>query len=256
MNHHNEASAEILKQALTMAFSLGAHARETDTGCLPVGADVVTLKRYTDEALAALTAQRVAAGTTVDQQQTGVYGKFTVCRVDGRDAPGGDRYGADYFVLDVTHDRFAKPALAAYAQACSGGYALLGQDLVMRYDLGDFSEMTQPEATLCELPPCGVPDTPPAVREWVELASAIVRQQLTGAITASLWAYRLGSTEYLSCDLTDEAGAAWPLTIVAAGTPKVSGPVDEPHTTDLAEALHLAALLVKALGATATFGRE
>lgn len=398
MNHHNEATAEILKQALTMAFSLGANARDTDAGCLPVGADVVTIHRYTDEALAALAAQRVPASVAVDQQQTGVYGKFAVRRVDGRDAPGGDRHGADYFVLDVTHDRFAKPALVAYAQACAGDYALLAQDLVTRYDLGDSGELiqpaeqddydidlsdleaegkrvyrithhynignqdvyvedptgevdgkrialycwykacdwfgtgalisdlgiasvmvsfygfrhcathpfsttvdlyhdaegigaenyqalmndaslhrdglreamaphiegaempvsqtlTQPAAPLCELPPCGVPDTPPAVNEWVEQASAAVREQLTGAISASVWAYRLGGTEYLCCDLIDTTGAAWPMTVVAAGTLNVDRSFVEPHTTDLAEALHLAALLVKALGASATFGR-
>lgn len=44
---------------------------------------------------------------------------FHVARLDGRDAPGGDRAGARYFVLDVAHDPHAGPALRAYANACA-----------------------------------------------------------------------------------------------------------------------------------------
>lgn len=399
MNHHTEATTEILKQSLTMAFLLGTNARDTETGCLPVGANVVTLNRYADEALAALAALSVPSGTAVDQQQTGVYGKFAVRRVDGRDAPGGDRHGADYFVLDVTHDRFAKPALAAYVQACAGDYALLAQDLVTRHDLGDPAELippagqdydeidlsdleaegkcvyrithhynignqdvyvedptgeidgkyialycwykacdwfgtgalisdlgiasvmvafygfrhcashpfsttvdlyhdtkgigaekyqalmndpalhrdglreamaphiegaevpvsqtlTQSATPLCELPPSGVPYTPATVREWIEQVSAAVRERLSGSISASVWAYLHSGTEYLCCDLTDKNGACWPMTVVAVGTLNLDRSYEEPHATNLAEALHLAALLIKALGATSTFGRE
>lgn len=44
--------------------------------------------------------------------QQGLYAKFIVRRTDGSDAPGGKHHGCDYFVLDVTHDKHAKAALA------------------------------------------------------------------------------------------------------------------------------------------------
>lgn len=60
----------------------------------------------------------------------GLFGKFIVRRVDGTDAPGGKHDGCDYFVLDVTHDPHAIPALRAYAASCRGdGYELLADDL-------------------------------------------------------------------------------------------------------------------------------
>lgn len=71
----------------------------------------------------------------VNQQHAGVYRKFNVSRTDGRDQPGNDRHGAEYFVLDVTHDKFAKPALAAYAAACRNDYPALADDMVRRYGI-------------------------------------------------------------------------------------------------------------------------
>lgn len=59
-------------------------------------------------------------------------GKFRVERVDGTDEPGGKHDGCDYFVLDLTHDQFAKNALAAYARACAVEYPLLAQDLLTK----------------------------------------------------------------------------------------------------------------------------
>lgn len=59
----------------------------------------------------------------------GLYGKFTVRRNDGRDAPGEKHYNCPYFVLDAMHDPFAAPALRAYADACESEYPLLARDL-------------------------------------------------------------------------------------------------------------------------------
>lgn len=70
-----------------------------------------------------------------NQQRAGVYHKFNVSRTDGRDLPSGDRHGAEYFVLDVTHDEFAMPALAAYAAACRSDYPALADDMVRRYGI-------------------------------------------------------------------------------------------------------------------------
>jgi hypothetical protein len=62
-------------------------------------------------------------------QGKGLYPKFRVKRVDGKDQPGGPKEGARYFVLDVTHDKFAIPAIAAYAAACEDEYVELADDL-------------------------------------------------------------------------------------------------------------------------------
>lgn len=62
----------------------------------------------------------------------GAYRKFKVARVDGRDGPGGDREGAEYFVIDLSHDQFAPAALAAYALACNSEYPALARDLEAR----------------------------------------------------------------------------------------------------------------------------
>lgn len=64
------------------------------------------------------------------QRDTGVYNKFTVYRNDGRDKPGGDRHGAQYFVIDTVHDKFAAAALVAYADACAKEYPTLADDLI------------------------------------------------------------------------------------------------------------------------------
>lgn len=66
---------------------------------------------------------------TEDMKQRGLYGKFFVRRNDGKDAPGEKHEGCDYFVLDITHDPFAAPALQAYADACRSTYPNLARDL-------------------------------------------------------------------------------------------------------------------------------
>jgi hypothetical protein len=63
------------------------------------------------------------------KREVGLYNKFFVERTDGTGAPGGKHHGCEYFVLDLTHDKFAKAALAAYANACRSEYPLLAADL-------------------------------------------------------------------------------------------------------------------------------
>lgn len=62
-------------------------------------------------------------------ENAGFYEKFEVRRKDGRDQPGGDREGAVYFTLDLTHDPFARPALQAYADAAVAELPELVADL-------------------------------------------------------------------------------------------------------------------------------
>jgi hypothetical protein len=64
-----------------------------------------------------------------DKRQQGLIGKFKVTRVDGTDAPGAKHDGCRYFVLDVTHDPHAIPALKAYASSCRSEYPALAADL-------------------------------------------------------------------------------------------------------------------------------
>ena len=59
----------------------------------------------------------------------GLYEKFIVSRKDGKSLPGEKHAGCSYFVLDLTHDRFAWAALDAYAKACATEYPLLAEDL-------------------------------------------------------------------------------------------------------------------------------
>jgi hypothetical protein len=55
--------------------------------------------------------------------------KYRVERTDGSTVPGGKHARCEYFVLDLRHDRFARPALEAYASACEAEYPLLAADL-------------------------------------------------------------------------------------------------------------------------------
>ncbi len=52
-------------------------------------------------------------------KRDGVFRKFDVRRTDGTDQKPGDKhFNCVYFVLDVSHDKFAAAALRAYAEAC------------------------------------------------------------------------------------------------------------------------------------------
>jgi hypothetical protein len=56
-------------------------------------------------------------------------GKYRVERTDGSTAPGGKHAACPYFVLDLVHDKFAAPALRAYADACEAEFPLLARDI-------------------------------------------------------------------------------------------------------------------------------
>jgi hypothetical protein len=65
-----------------------------------------------------------------EKRRLGIYEKFIVRRADRDDRLGYKHEGCKYFVLDLTHDPFAIPALKAYAEACEkDGYATLAHDL-------------------------------------------------------------------------------------------------------------------------------
>jgi hypothetical protein len=59
-----------------------------------------------------------------------VFEKYQVTRTDGSDGPGGKHEGDSYFVLDITTDPYALPALRAYAVACAKTHPELANDLL------------------------------------------------------------------------------------------------------------------------------
>lgn len=58
----------------------------------------------------------------------GLYNKYLVERVDK--SPKHD--GCEYFVLDMSCDPYAVPALYAYAHACRAEYPQLAKELIAR----------------------------------------------------------------------------------------------------------------------------
>lgn len=59
-----------------------------------------------------------------------LYDKFKVSRTDGADLePEGKHYRCDYFVLDLTHDPAARPALLAYIEHCAEDRPMLAESL-------------------------------------------------------------------------------------------------------------------------------
>ena len=79
-----------------------------------------------------------------DDEHRGLYRKYSVRRVSD---PEGKHTGCEYFVLDWNHDKFAIPAMAAYATACEKDFPRLAQDIkdrITRYG-GEAPEKEAPE---------------------------------------------------------------------------------------------------------------
>lgn len=77
--------------------------------------------------------------------ERGLYEKFKIHRVDGRDQAEGDaHWGCRYFVLDLDHDPYALAALWSYANACEREFPILSRDL--RMSLGDWARGETPDA--------------------------------------------------------------------------------------------------------------
>lgn len=74
----------------------------------------------------------------MDDINRGMYQKFVVHRVDRQDFPGKKHYNCRYFVLDIDHDPYARPALIAYADSCENEYPKLAADI--RAQLGVINE--------------------------------------------------------------------------------------------------------------------
>ncbi|KKM87223.1 hypothetical protein LCGC14_1271110 [marine sediment metagenome] len=76
-----------------------------------------------------------------DNKKRGLYAKYRpVERTDGRSAPGEKHHGCEYFVLDLTHDPHALPAIQAYANSCGADYPQLAVDILDRARGGGTTE--------------------------------------------------------------------------------------------------------------------
>lgn len=69
----------------------------------------------------------------LDKTERGIYEKFNVSRTDGKSELGQKHHGCEYFVLDMTHDPFAIPAIQAYGRACYNEYPALGTEIFERW---------------------------------------------------------------------------------------------------------------------------
>ena len=65
----------------------------------------------------------------MDDKKRGLYKKFIVMRTDGSSDKGGKHENCKYFVLDLTHDKYAKAALRTYAKACKKEFPNLALEL-------------------------------------------------------------------------------------------------------------------------------
>ena len=65
----------------------------------------------------------------MSDKDKGIYNKFKVERTDGKSAPGEKHDNCEYFVLDLTHDKYAAPAIKAYALACRDEFPVLADEL-------------------------------------------------------------------------------------------------------------------------------
>lgn len=59
----------------------------------------------------------------------GFYQKYQIRRVDGSTKEGQKHEKCHFFTLDIEHDKFAIPAINAYADACEGTHPQLAKDL-------------------------------------------------------------------------------------------------------------------------------
>lgn len=96
-------------------------------------------------------------------ERQGLFRKFDVRRTDASDAPGGKHHGCRYFVLDVDHDAYAAPALAAYANACESTHPRLAADLRAKWGAAQPASVAKPVAWLIRSKSPALRDASPLV---------------------------------------------------------------------------------------------
>ncbi|MBI6855942.1 hypothetical protein YA0002_24565 [Pseudomonas cichorii] len=90
----------------------------------------------------------------------------------------------------------------------------------------------------------------PEIEQWADAVANNVRTSTTGTVTALIWPYRQGMTEYLSVDINGATGS-WSLTITT-GLPHDFGTSDL-QAPDMTEALAMTLVLLSKIRAEVTF---
>lgn len=87
----------------------------------------------------------------MEDKEKGLYKKYRVTRTDGSSKKGGRHHNCIYFVIDTIHDKYAIPALSAYAKACSNEYPSLSADLKKLISIMEISEPHKTEILMNRL---------------------------------------------------------------------------------------------------------
>lgn len=112
-------------------------------------------------------------------------------------------------------------------------------------------------AELCTLAASGFATSHLSVSEWLEKVMIQVKATFAdGPVNADLWAYRVDGDTFFACDLWQEnKRESVGITFLPGLSPDLSD-VLEPQVLDMADALHMAGMLVRSIKATVTVGRE
>jgi hypothetical protein len=70
----------------------------------------------------------------INKNKVGLYNKFKATRTDGTSNPGEKHHDCTYFVLDLTHDEHAIPAIKSYIESCKEEFPLVAKDLTTRLE--------------------------------------------------------------------------------------------------------------------------
>lgn len=113
----------------------------------------------------------------------------------------------------------------------------------------------------CYLPASGFTHTHISAHTWVGKVVKAARKELGDVpIVAGISPYREQSREHLSCDLHSPSNDKWfPITLCAQGEHEfleVNGGAAEADVYDMAEALHVAGMIVAGLNASISLGRR
>lgn len=107
----------------------------------------------------------------------------------------------------------------------------------------------------CYLPASGFTNTLNEVYDWAKMVVASARSRLSGSqLRVAVWAYREQGYEWLAVDFFDEADNDYLMTFLIGDEHDFHA--DEPRVPDMTEALHMAGIVIEALGAKIELGRR
>ncbi|MGN6094213.1 MAG: hypothetical protein ACTHOL_17830, partial [Luteibacter jiangsuensis] len=95
-----------------------------------------------------------------------------------------------------------------------------------------------------------------AAFEWANDVVCAARDWLGPGVVAKLWGFRDESLQGFSCDLTDAGGNCFPITLTIAGRNdfQVDDHASDCLVVDGSEAVHLAGMVIRGLGAQVQLG--